>query len=89
MRAIQEMPSRPWMNYKSGGLPTLNVRHIQQVSEIDRLACPDCGTTPISIGLIDDPGLCRVFFIRRVSGYGRLQQANCMYTWRLVMTQYR
>ncbi len=46
-------------------------RLIQKVYEVDRLECPDCGATLRIITLIDDPGLCGVFFIRRMSGNGR------------------
>ena len=46
-------------------------RLIQKVYAVDRLECPDCGATLRIIALIDDPGLCGVFFIRRMSGNGR------------------
>ena len=46
-------------------------RLIQKVYEVDPLECPDCGATLRIIALIDDPGLCGVFFIRRMSGNGR------------------
>ena len=46
-------------------------RLIQKVYEIHPLECPDCGATLRIIALIDDPGLCGVFFIRRMSGNGR------------------
>jgi len=35
--------------------------------------CPNCGATLRIIALINDPGLCGVFFIRRMSGNGRFQ----------------
>ena len=46
-------------------------RLIQKVYEVDRLECPDCRATLRIIALIDDPDLCGVFFIRRMSGNGR------------------
>ena len=48
-------------------------RLIQKVYEVDRVKCPECGATLRIITLIDDPGLCGVFFIRRMSGNGRKQ----------------
>ncbi len=46
-------------------------RLIQKVYEVDPLECPNCGATMRIIALIDDPGLCGVFFIRRMSANGR------------------
>ena len=46
-------------------------RLIQKVYTIDPLECPNCGATMRIIALIDDPGLCGVFFMRRMSGNGR------------------
>jgi len=39
-------------------------RLIQKVYEVDPLEYPNCGATMRIIALIDDPGLCGVFFIR-------------------------
>jgi len=47
-------------------------RLIQKVYEGDPLECPNCGATMRIIALIDDPGLCGVFFIRRMSANGLL-----------------
>ncbi len=46
-------------------------RLIEKVYEVDRVECPACGATLRIIALIDDPALCGVFFIRRMSGNGR------------------
>jgi hypothetical protein len=40
--------------------------------------CPDCGAILRNIALIDDPGLCEVFFIRRMSGNGRKRTVSSM-----------
>ena len=50
---------------------TREARLIQKVYEVDRLECADCGATLRIIALIGDHALCRVFFIRRMSGNGR------------------